>query len=59
MVRHAYVRKPAPAVFDDHEDVQQSESGRHSDKEIARQNRPRVIPQERRPALIASATPAL
>jgi hypothetical protein len=32
VVRHAYVRKPAPAVFDDDEDVQQSESGRDGDK---------------------------
>ena len=48
------MRKPAPAVIDDHEDVQQSEGGRHGDKEIARQNRPRVVPQERRPTLITT-----
>jgi hypothetical protein len=57
VVRHTYVRKPASAVFDDHEDVQQSESGRHGDKEVTRQNRPRVILQERRPALITSWLP--
>lgn len=58
MVRHTYVRKPASAVFDDHEDVQQSESGRHGDKEVTRQNSPRVILQERRPALITSSLPS-
>ena len=41
-------------MFDDNENIQQLKSGRDGDEEIARQNRPRVILQERRPALITT-----
>jgi hypothetical protein len=54
MAHHAQVRKPTPAMFDDDEDVQQSEGGRDGDKEIAHQIRPREIPLERRPKLITT-----
>jgi len=51
---HAYVRKPTSAVFNHHEDIQQSERGGDGNEEIARHHRQRVILQERRPALITS-----
>ena len=54
MLRDAYVRKPPSAVFNDHEDIQQSERGGDGNKEIARYNRQRVILQERRSALITT-----
>ena len=51
---HVHMPQTAAAVLDDDKHVEQPKRRRDGDKEVARENTLRVIPQEGRPTLITA-----
>src|SRR3979490_1729735 len=52
--RHIAVNQPSTAMLDHHQYVQEPEGARHGHEEVARHDCPRIVLQERRPALLAT-----
>ena len=54
MGREIEMQQSARAMVDDHKDIEQPKRYGGRDEEVACNDRPGVIPEERRPALIAT-----
>ena len=57
MGRHVAMNQPPAAMLHHHQHIQESEGTRHGDEEVARHDRLRRVPQQRRPALIPTRMP--